>query len=118
MKKNDFILALIILVLAGVAIIGYQHFNKHPAQMICVTVDGKIYGTYSLQTDQEILIHKTNKLVIKDGKADMMQANCPDQTCVNQKPIQKSGESIICLPNRLSVIIKGEASDDDPEFVS
>ena len=103
MKKNDFILVIVILVLAGVAFFAYRHFNQQSAQMICVTVDGKTYGTYSLHTDREILINKTNMLVIKDGKADMKEAKCPDQICVNQKAICESGESIICLPNRVII---------------
>ena len=49
------------------------------------------------------LNHGSNVLQIKNGKADMVSADCPDQLCVNQKAISKNKESIICLPNKIIV---------------
>jgi len=44
-------------------------------------------------------------LVIKDGKADMISAECPDHICVHHAPISHKGETIVCLPNRVVVEI-------------
>lgn len=76
-----------------------------------VTVDGDVYGTYPLSQNQEIPIMKgekrTNLLVIKDGKADITEADCPDRLCVHQKPISMTNETIVCLPNKVVVSIEG-----------
>lgn len=114
MKKGDLILAVIILAIAGVGLLFYRNIGKTGEGFVTVTVDGKVYGTYSLKEDREIPIHDTNYLMIQNGQADMVKADCPDQICVNQKPISKEKESIICLPNRVVVeIVGGEEADLD-----
>ena len=81
------------------------------ANCVVVKVDGKIEGTYSLGEDQEISINGgTNTLVIKNNRAKMKEADCPDQLCVNQKAISKNNESIICLPNK--VVVEVESSEN------
>ena len=37
----------------------------------------------------------------------MEWADCPDQICVNHRPVSRNGESIICLPNEVVVSVKG-----------
>lgn len=109
MKKNDILLAVIVLIIAVFGLLFYRNLEKKTAGTITVTVDGDVYGTYSLDQDQEILIGKTNRLVIKDGKADMIEADCPDQICVDHKSISKNKESIACLPNKVIVEVVGGA---------
>lgn len=48
---------------------------------IRITIDGEVYGTYSLEDDQTIEIKEDlgiNTVQIKDGKAKMIEADCPD----------------------------------------
>lgn len=77
-----------------------------------VTVDGKEYGRYPLQSKnaEKIKIElgggAYNVLVIQDGKADIVEASCPDKICVNHAAIHLSGESIVCLPNKVVVTIE------------
>ena len=47
-------------------------------------------------------------LVIKDGKADITEADCPDKLCVHQAPISREGEALVCLPHRVVVTVRGE----------
>ncbi|GAA0792958.1 NusG domain II-containing protein [Faecalicatena orotica] len=107
MKKNDLILVGMILCLAA-AFIGYQFLKgKSVNADVVVTVDGEPYGRYALSADQIIEIDGTNTLEIRDGKAAMKAADCPDKLCVHQKAISRDGESIICLPNKVVVTIEG-----------
>lgn len=107
MKKNDFLLIGVIL-LAALSVLIFQYTKKEggPGTAV-ITVDGTIYGSYSLSMEQEIDIDGTNTLEIMDGKADMKEADCPDKLCVNHKAISRDGESIICLPNKVVVTIEG-----------
>ena len=107
MKKNDWILVTVILVLAGVGFLNYTNFGRQTTGVVKVIVDGELLGTYSLEKEQEIKINDTNYLIIKDGQADMTEANCPDQICVDHKTISKNKETIICLPNKVIVEIVG-----------
>ena len=38
----------------------------------------------------------------------MDDANCPDKLCVKQGKISKDGETITCLPNKVTVTVYGE----------
>ena len=114
MRKNDILLAGVVLIIAVLGLLFYINMGKHSAATITVTVNGELYGTYSLEHDQEVSIGKTNLLVIKDGKADMIKADCPDQICVLHKEISKNRESIVCLPNKVIVeVVGGEDTDLD-----
>ena len=114
MKKNDMLLAVIVLIIAVLGLLFYRNLGQQTAGTIIVTVNGDVYGTYSLRQDQEIPIGKTNCLVIQDGKADMIEADCPDQICVDHKAISKNKESIVCLPNKVIIeVVGGEESSLD-----
>lgn len=76
-----------------------------------VTVDGQVYGVYSLDQEQTVEIRIDgevgNVLWIRDGKADMTEATCPDRLCVHQAAVSKEHETIVCLPHRVVVEVKG-----------
>ena len=104
-KKKDAVLILTVLLIAGAA------FGVH--DIVTVKVDGKVTGTYPLAKDQKIRINGgTNILTIKNGKAKMTDADCPDQLCVHQKAASKNHESIICLPNKVVVEVDGSEESE------
>lgn len=108
MKKKELIFISGILVLAFAIWAGMSFMNKGSHGSIRITVDGKEYGTYSLAKDQTIKINDTNVCEIKNGKAHMLSAECPDHLCMKQKAIDEKGGTIVCLPNK--VVIEGEKS--------
>ena len=111
MKKNDFILAIVVLVVAVVLYLLHSMLNGAEAATVTIKVDGEMKGTYSLLEEQEIEINNgSNILLIKDGKADMIEADCPDLLCVKQRAISKNHENIICLPNK--VVVEVQSSEE------
>ena len=114
MKKNDYVLIAGILLAAVILLVVFQRGWSGDGAVVEVTVGGKVYGEYRLDKDQTIEIHNTNLLEIRDGKADMIDADCPDKLCVEQKAISKNGESIVCLPNQVVVTVTtGEQTEND-----
>ncbi len=115
-RKNDIILAAV-LVLVAALIWLFIYLTRTEGASVLVTVDGKVYGEYPLDTDAEIRIGDQdayNLLVINDGKTQIAEASCPDKLCVNQGKICFDGQSIICLPNKVVVeVTGGEQSDYD-----
>ncbi len=110
-KKELFFIGGILLAALILWLISHVWINHHSA-CIHITVDGADYGTYSLSEDQIIEINDTNVCEIKDGKAYMTEASCPDHLCIHQSAVTDKGGTIVCLPNK--VIIEGEgASDED-----
>lgn len=111
LKKNDWVLIIIIVCIAGLAFLLHEVIGGKGANCVTVKVDGKIEGVYSLAEDREIEInHGSNILQIKNGEADMIEADCPDKLCVHQKPISKNRENIICLPNK--VVVEVDSSEN------
>jgi len=111
LKKNDVVLIIIIVVVAALAFLLHNVIGGKGASCVTVKVNGEIQGVYSLAEEQEIKINGgTNILIIKNGKADMIEADCPDKLCVNQKAVSKNNENIICLPNR--VIVEVDSSEN------
>ena len=115
--RNDIILIVALLLVASIVMV-YLFVFRDKGDTVKVTVDGKLYATYSLSDNITTDIvtgenkRQVNRLVIKDGKAYIEYATCPDGICVDHSHIFRDGESIVCLPNRVVVtIIKGNSTD-------
>ena len=119
-RRNDivFILALVIIC----TFVGLSFFFfRETGDSVTVTVDGTTYGTYALSNDVTVEIKNadgvvTNILIIKDGKAHVEYASCPDGICVAHKPISREGESIVCLPNRVVITVVSSESSNEPDI--
>ena len=116
MKKNDIILIGAVLLIAIITAIVVSLLGGVGAYVV-VRVDGEEVGKYSLSEDGEYSLNGgTNILVIENGAAYLIEANCPDHLCVKQGKINKNGQTITCLPNKLTVTVYGE--DNDVDLVS
>ncbi|WP_075678744.1 NusG domain II-containing protein [Roseburia sp. 831b] len=119
LKKNDIIFLAVVIVILAVVYVLFSFGGTKKGESVEILIDGASYGIYSLQEEQTIPIKISNKttnvLEIKDGKADMVEADCPDKLCVHQKAISKDKETIVCLPNKVVVQVIG---DTESEFDS
>ncbi len=114
--RNVILLVAAVLLIAGGAWL-FTTLNKVPGEYAVVIVNRKEVARYPLDTDAEIRLESENGgyniLVIKDGKADITAASCPDKICVNQHAISNTGEVIVCMPNKTVIeIIGGEQEVD------
>ena len=108
--KNDLIFISVLLLLVSVSAIGYFLFCPE-GDTVTVTVAGNFYGEYPLHTDRNVAIrteHTENIFVIREGKAYMESASCPDGLCENHRAIFRNGESIICLPNQVAIMVTSQ----------
>ena len=113
MRRNDGILLGIILGMVVAFVLLYAILALKETNAVIVTVDGEIYGEYSLDENQEIKINNTNVLIVQDGFAYVKEATCSEQICVNHKKISKNKEVIVCLPNKVMI----EVTDDKPNTI-
>lgn len=114
--KNDMLLILAVLLLAGVFWL-CRTATRQTGAAVEVTVDGTLYQTLPLHKDTSLVIGNgkhSNTLVIENGKAFMSAASCPDHVCMNRGAVQYDGETIVCLPNKVVVtVVGGEDSGFD-----
>ena len=114
-KKWDIVLILVLLVVSGAAFALRELTAGHGAEAV-VTVDGVETMRLPLAEDTEVLLGEgdaTNLLVIKDGRASVTEASCPDKVCVHTGEISRTGETIVCLPHKLVVSIEGSEQEVD-----
>ena len=113
MIKRDLILIASILIVA-IALFLVVEMTKEEGAGVTVKVDGIEVAEYSLaKNGTHSLNGGTNILVIEDGKAYLSDANCPDKLCVHQGKISMTGETITCLPNKLTVTVFGTEESID-----
>ena len=83
---------------------------------VIVEQNGRETARYALSEDRTVRIEGAagyNLLVIENGEAWIMEADCPNRLCVQTGRIRYGGQSIVCLPHRLAVRITGGASGLD-----
>ena len=93
--KNDIFLILFFLII-GLGTFSFMQLHGKSGALVKVRVNNKEFGSYSLNKNQSIL-------EIKNGKASMIKADCPDKICVNHAAISKKGETIVCLPHKVVI---------------
>lgn len=117
--RNDLILVAVLLAIAVVTT-GLLLLRGN-GDTVRVTVNGELYGEYALSdtVTHEIVTGDSsrNRLVIRDGKAFVEEASCPDGICAAHRPIYRNGESIVCLPHGVVITVITAASEDAPDIV-
>lgn len=115
--RNDLIL-IGALVFAALIFLGIFLLKSEGGDWAVVTLDGREVARYSLSKEGEYPIisgensEHSNQLVIKDGKAAVTEANCPDGICVSHRAISRTGETIVCLPHKLVIHIETDKESE------
>lgn len=118
MKKQDLILIGSLLLIGIALLAGYRLWYHEFGGSVEISIDGELYQTVSLSKNTTIEIpagNGSNTLTIRDGIADMTDADCPDKLCVKQKAISHTGETLVCLPHK--VVVKVINNTDDTETI-
>ena len=113
-KKADIVLFLLIIALAVLLIISG---NKEAGSMVAVYYQGDLYGRYALDQDRRIEIRDgagdtVNVIVIAGGNVRMELASCPGEDCIRQGAKHIAGQTIVCLPHQLLIVIEGKGDYD------
>lgn len=106
--RNDIILIAAVVLIAAIGFILYTA-TRQIGRTVTVEVDGAHFGSYPLSKNATVSIDTergNNLLVIEDGKARISEADCPDLICADHTPIFNVGETVVCLPHRVVVVIE------------
>ena len=86
--------------------------HKNGGVIADISVDGELVRTVDLSAVAEpydITIqteYGTNVVHVAQGAISVIEADCPEQICVNQGPITDSLLPIVCLPHHLVIQIE------------
>lgn len=112
--KKTLILACIIVFLIGIVCSILMIIKPH-GQTVQIIQNGEILYTINLEEsdDQTIEVeYKGNRNIIQiqNHGICIIDAKCPDKTCVKMGELKSSATPIVCLPNKL--VIKFVEKDD------
>ena len=121
-RKKDLIFIFSILIIAVFLLLIQRVYGnaQDEADMIKITVDQKLYGTYDLNKNQTITIQNDfgiNTIQIQNKDVWMEEADCPDGYCKEQGHISKNKQTIVCLPHKLVVEISDDSEKSEPDSV-
>jgi hypothetical protein len=118
-KKGDLILYLIIGLIAIISFMAVPSPFEGQQLRAIIEVDGQYYDEVLLKVDmepREIAIQdqsgRYNVVEIYQGRVRMKGANCPDQVCVKMGWVSQHGHTIVCLPNRVLIRLKGQGKSE------
>lgn len=103
MKKGDIIIIISVALALVISIAGLIIFSKQ-GSTVTIKQNNEIVYSESIGKDNTVTLDG-NTVIIEDGFVYMLNASCKNQVCVNTGKISKKGESIICLPNKVTVEI-------------
>lgn len=109
----DALAAAFVLLLAGLSFLLFYGGKSGGPLTATVTVEGETLGVYALSSLEEELLLTPEGLpyplsirLTREG-AEVAWTDCPGKDCLRTGQISRSGESIVCLPNRLTVRLSG-----------
>ena len=115
-RKNDLLLIAILLFFALICLFLIT-ISKKEGAIIQIVRDKSVMDSYPLTIEQLIELSDEsgcNTLLSQNGKAQIIDADCPDGLCMHQNPIRYNGETIVCLPHKLVIrVVSGEEGEVD-----
>lgn len=128
MKKRDYVVLGVIAGLVIIWFIAWKLFYSTPGmhyyilcnnieiysgnldEAKCIVIDNgnaiEVKDSEAAYEYMDMHTQASNIIVIDDGHADVIAADCPDKICVNTNPVSEIGNSIVCMPNRVVVSIR------------
>lgn len=125
LKKLDIVIIILLFILSFTPNIIFSKTIHNSNKLIyaSIKVDGKLYDNIHLSTnkgEKKLNIKSSsgnNSILIRDNTIKVISADCKDDLCVKQGEISKVGESIVCLPHKLIIEIKGDEKDSSSDMI-
>jgi hypothetical protein len=112
LTRNDKILIFSLVAIASFSFLRL-FFVSNKAREALIKVDNRPVQRVSLKTDRRIKLEGENgKVVIevREGRVRVVESTCFQRICINTGWIDKPGQNIVCLPNKVLVTIEGKRS--------
>ena len=111
MRKNDFWLILVLLVLAAGSWFLFRSDSTARDKVLVVRKDQQVLQRIELkkvtsETKLIVPVEHGEMVIAYDREGGrVLSSPCPDQVCVHQGKITRSGQTIACVPEKVLVTI-------------
>lgn len=119
-KFDILISAAVILLLAALSLPLYFAKGDVTAQ---IYYDGNLVEEINLTRSSEkrdIITGENNACIIRADKNEIyfLESDCPDKICIKSGRLSKSGQFASCVPEKVTVILKGNKNGDAPDAIT
>ena len=114
----DVLLIAVLLALPGWALVrSWRASREQPVAYIYQ--NNRLLGEYQLDRDQTITVGDKARpdmtIEIRNGAIRVAESDCPKGVCKHAGWVRTPGRSIMCVPNRVLIELKGQPRDYDAE---
>ena len=123
MRKNDFWLILVLLVLAVGSWFLFRSDSTARDKVLVVRKDQQVLQRIELkkvtsETKLIVPVEHGEMVIAYDREGGrVLSSPCPDQVCVHQGKITRSGQTIACVPEKVLVTITKAAKENDHDAI-
>lgn len=125
-KKWDFIIIVVLMLFSFIPeiIFGVVVGKDYDSTYAEITIAGEVQKTIPLtdHVGEETIEFKSkygfNVISVKNDQIGIIEASCYDHVCMNPPYINKPGQSLVCLPNKFMIEIKGQKGNDEDIIIS
>ncbi len=108
---------IIVLLCISLAILLYFFLFGEKGNKAKVIYMGETVEIIDLTDDSFYEMHINGVHIVREnGEIYVKESTCPDKLCVRAGHLTKTGQSAVCVPNKVSVTIEGKT--DGPQAVS
>ena len=103
-----------ILILLAITSLFAINMKRQPGETCSIEVSGKLIDHLKLSENRDLLVNGPigeTLIKIKNHKVRVTHSDCPEKICVKTGWIHKTGEFIVCVPNKVVIKIDGEKND-------
>ena len=105
----DLLLAVALLAVPAVALVSL--LRERGAETVAyVYSNQRLVLAQPLSRDTVIDIHNV-EVEVRKGRVRVAHSDCPNQICVRRGWISRAGQTIVCVPNRVVVEVKGSGRE-------
>ncbi|EYE89361.1 hypothetical protein Q428_02710 [Fervidicella metallireducens AeB] len=124
MKKYDWLIIIGIILISGLLFgvnqLKLSQQKRDSKELIAeITVKGQLYKQVVLTKEKQEFTIRTdigkNTVSIHDNGIEVIESDCHDHICEKMGFIQKPGDIIVCLPNKIFIKIVGNSEGDIDE---
>ena len=105
------IVVCVALAVISAAVWGFMQNSAKDADGVNIYKDGKLISTLDIDKDTEYQIDSL-KIKIENSTAFISESDCKCKTCIGFGRLSKTGQTAVCLPNKVTIELFG-ASDID-----
>ena len=121
-SKHDFILIGAVLILVVLTFL-FTYSRDTGNMYAVITVDGQVVNKIDLERVTEPYTIEIDgsypcELLVEKGAVTVISATCPDKLCQNAGRLTRVGMQAVCLPNRMSVRIEGQNTQNSLDAVT